>query len=64
MLLISIQIADVTENVPELTIDKLKHETDYKFRFTPVSAAAETNASQLSVVLDVKTPAKRKGRCS
>ena len=62
-------MSNITRDHPQLTIDKLKASTDYKFRFTPVlsDAAAkkmkEANPSQLSLVLDVKMPSKRRGRC-
>ena len=53
-------MSNITRDDPHLTIDNLKHGTDYRFRFTPVSSEKsqrnETNSSQLSLVLDVKTP--------
>src|SRR5690242_6837627 len=56
---------DITRDIPHLTIDKLKQGADYKFRFTPIlrNATNETSSSQLSLVLDVKMPSTRKGRC-
>ncbi len=59
---------NITRDVPHLTIDNLKQGADYKFRFTPILRGATTtndaNSSQLSLVLDVKMPSTRKGRCS
>ncbi|CAF4526123.1 unnamed protein product [Rotaria sp. Silwood1] len=61
-----IQISDITHDDPQLTIDKLKQGTDYKFRFTPIlpgtATTSGTDTSQLSLVLDVKMPSARKGR--
>lgn len=58
---------DITRDIPHLTIENLKPGTDYKFRFTPVLRGATTindaTSSQLSLVLDVKMPSTRKGRC-
>ncbi|CAF3879351.1 unnamed protein product [Adineta steineri] len=61
------QMSDITHDNPHLTIDNLKQGTDYKFRFTPMvsgttAAKNETNSSQLSLILDVKTPSSRRGR--
>lgn len=57
-------MSDITHDDPHLTIDNLKQGTDYKFRFTPVTATTdETNSSQLSLVLDVKMPSAGKGGC-
>jgi hypothetical protein len=59
---------NITRDVPHLTIDNLKQGADYKFRFTPILRGAtttnEANSSQLSLVLDVKMPSTRRGRCS
>ena len=61
------QVPDITRDAPHLTVNKLKPDTDYKFRFTPVlqgtTAPNETTSSQLSLVLDVKMPSSRKGKC-
>jgi hypothetical protein len=57
---------DITHGDPHLTITKLKQGTDYKFRLTPILQGTTTNeghVSQLSLVLDVKMPSTRKGRC-
>jgi hypothetical protein len=57
-------VSDITHDDPHLTIDKLKQGTDYKFRFTPIlPGKTATNSSHLSLVLDVKTPSTRQGRC-
>lgn len=63
-------MADITRDAPHLTVDNLTQGTDYKFRFTPILRGATTttstnepNLSQLSLVLDVKMPSTRKGRC-
>ena len=57
----------MTRSNPQLSVDNLKQDTEYQFRFTPVSSDnnsnQENNASHLSLVLDVKTPSRRKGRC-
>jgi hypothetical protein len=59
---------DITREVPHLTIENLTQGADYKFRFTPIlygtTAINEANSSQFSLVLDVKMPSTRKGRCS
>ena len=61
----------ITRSRPNLTIDNLQEDSEYKFRFTaapsPAAAAAaksnkQATPSQLSLVLDVKTPAKPKER--
>jgi hypothetical protein len=61
------QVSDITHDVPHLTIDKLKPGADYKFRLTPIlhgtTGTNETTSSHLSLVLDVKMPSTRKGRC-
>jgi hypothetical protein len=58
---------DITRDVPHLTINNLKQGTDYKFRFTPILRGTTTTndatSSQLSLVLDIKMPSTRKGRC-
>jgi hypothetical protein len=58
-------MSDITRDDPHLTIDNLKQGTDYKFRFTPVlpETTNETNSSELSLVLDLKMPSRRQGRC-
>ena len=59
---------DIVHDNPHLTIVKLKAGEDYKFRFTPVPVGSsnihEGNASQLSLVLDVKMPSTRKAKRS
>ena len=64
-------MSDITSDDPHLTIDGLKQGTDYKFRFTPIASGTtanigknDANATQLSLILDVKTPSARRGRCS
>ena len=64
-------MSDITSDDPHLTINGLKQGTDYKFRFTPIASGTtanigknDANASQLSLILDVKTPSARRGRCS
>ncbi|CAF0751621.1 unnamed protein product [Adineta ricciae] len=63
------QMSNITNDDPRLTIDGLKQGTDYKFRFTPIASGTATNtgkndvnSSQLSLILDVKTPSARRGR--
>ena len=53
-------MSNIIRDDPHLTIGNLKHGTQYRLRFTPVSSETskinEINSSQLSLVLDVKTP--------
>lgn len=61
-------MSDITHDEPHTTIKNLKKGADYKFRFTPISSNTtntinEADGSQLSVILDVKMPTARKGRC-
>lgn len=57
---------DINCDAPHLTIDNLEQDTDYKFRFTPIlrgmTAPSDSASSQLSLVLDVKTPSSSKKR--
>ena len=61
------QMPAITRAKPHVTIDKLKQNSDYKFRFTPVPKDGaqhnDANASHLSLVMDVKTPSSRPERC-
>jgi hypothetical protein len=61
-------MSNITRDDPHLTIDNLQQGTEYKFRFTPILSGTtittnETNPSQFSLILDVKMPSKRRGRC-
>lgn len=60
-------MSDIVHDNAHLTIDNLQGGEDYKFRFTPIPAGTsninEGNASQLSLVLDVKMPSARKVTC-
>lgn len=61
-------MSDITNEAPHLAINNLKPGVDYKFRLTPVlrgtsSSADDATSSQLSLVLDVKMPSTRKGKC-
>lgn len=63
-----LQASNITRDAAHLTIENLRAGVDYKFRLTPIlrgSATAKKDAisSQLSLVLDVKMPLTRKGRC-
>ena len=61
------QMSDITSDVPHLIINKLKPGADYKFRFTPIlrgtAPTSDVTSAQLSLVLDVKMPSTRKGKC-
>ena len=61
-------MSDILRADPHLTIKNLKQGMDYKFRLTPVpcgaTAISDPNASQLSLVLDVKMPSTKKAKRS
>lgn len=61
-------MSNISNETPHLTIENLQPGEDYKFRFTPILRGLtnlnDTNASQLSLVLDVKMPSTRKPKSS